>query len=96
MQFIDHNFNIGLKLILGKGFDLGAINIQRGRDHGIASYNEVRKALKLPPITSMNQPPAEISGSDWDHLSKVYQQYPDDIDLFAAGLAETPLPGNSS
>ena len=95
MQFIDHNFNLELKLISGKGFDLGAINIQRGRDHGIASYNEVRKSLNLPPITNMNQPPAEISGSEWEYLSKAYQGYPDDIDLFAAGLAETALPGNS-
>lgn len=78
------------------GFDLGAINIQRGRDHGIASYNEVRKSLQLPPITSMNQPPAEITSSEWDYLSKVYQGYPDDIDLYTAGLAETPLPGNRS
>ena len=75
------------------GFDLGAINIQRGRDHGIASYNEVRKALQLPPMTNMNQPPAEILGSEWEYLSKVYQGYPDDIDLYTAGLAETPLPG---
>ena len=80
----------------GMGFDLGAINIQRGRDHGIAGYNEVRKSINLPPITSMAQPPAEISGSNWESLSKVYLGKPDDIDLYPAGLAETPLQGKYS
>ena len=77
----------------GMGFDLGAINIQRGRDHGIASYNEVRKSINLTPITNMDQPPTEISGRNWESLSKAYLGKPNDIDLYPAGLAETPLQG---
>ena len=75
------------------GFDLGAINIQRGRDHGLASYCEVRKSMNLAPITSMDQPPQEISRNNWDSLSKAYNGKHDDVDLYPAGLAETPLQG---
>jgi hypothetical protein len=32
--------------------DLGAIDVERGRDHGIPSYNQLRQALGLPAKTS--------------------------------------------
>ena len=35
--------------------DLAAINIQRGRDLGLGTLNETRKALGLAPYTSFSQ-----------------------------------------
>lgn len=38
-----------------KGFDLIAVNMQRGRDHAIPSYNEIRAMFGLPKWTSFGQ-----------------------------------------
>jgi len=35
--------------------DLMAVNIQRGRDHGLPDYNTARKYFNLPEITSWDQ-----------------------------------------
>ena len=42
----------------------------------------------------MNERPAEISQENWEILSSIYK-YPDDIDVYPAGLSETPAPGST-
>ncbi len=72
------------------GFDLAALNIQRGRDHGIEDYNTVRAAFGLEPATSF----ADISSDPAVQaaLAAAYGTV-DDMDLFVAGLAEDAVAG---
>ena len=38
--------------------DLGAIDIERGRDHGMPTYNDMRRAYGLAPVRSFGRSPA--------------------------------------
>jgi len=74
----------------GKGSDLIALNIQRGRDHGIPGYMACRAhCTGAQPIQSMDYKPPEISEENWSNIKSVYQN-PDDIDLYVGGLSESP------
>jgi hypothetical protein len=67
------------------GFDLAAINIQRGRDHGIPGFNELRSLYGLEPYTKweeINPDPAV-----WKLLQAAYKSI-DDCDIYVCGLAE--------
>jgi len=71
-------------------FDLAALNIQRGRDHGLPDYNAIRAAYGLSPkanIAAVNPDP-EITR----RLSAAYTNV-NDIDPWVGGLAEPPFPG---
>nr|XP_034828908.1 chorion peroxidase isoform X2 [Maniola hyperantus] len=70
------------------GLDLAAINIQRGRDFGLQSYNEYRRLVGLEPITDFHQ----FAPSAAQRLSAVYAS-PEDIDLWVGGLLEEPVEG---
>ena len=72
------------------GFDLASLNIQRGRDHGLPSYVQLRRDLGLPEIASMGglTMEAEVAARLADVYTSVEQ-----IDAWVGGLAEDPVPG---
>ncbi len=74
------------------GLDLAALNIQRGRDHGLADYNSVRAAYGMPRVTSFRE--ITPDGSVQRQLEALYGTV-DNIDLWVGGLAEKHVPGSS-
>ncbi len=82
------NFQIGG--IRAAGFDLAALNIQRGRDHGLPSYNQTRIDYGLAPKATF----AEMT-SNLEIQSRLASAYtsPDDVDLWVGGLSEDHVNG---
>ena len=76
---------------VGYGQDLIALDIERARDNGIGSYNQVRVAPGLPAVTSFAQ---ITSNAQVQHeLQEAYGSV-NNIDAFEGGLAEDPVPGS--
>ncbi len=67
-----------------------ARNIQRGRDHGLPGYNDFRELCGMDRHCDISKRPKEISEANWKILKGLYKHV-NDIDLFTAGLAETPV-----
>ncbi|XP_060073870.1 peroxidase-like [Ylistrum balloti] len=78
----------------GNSLDLPAINIQRGRDHGMPCYNEWREWCQLPVAKHFDA----REGGLVDHdpvcaglLKKAYGHV-NDIDLYAGAISEKHIP----
>jgi peroxidase len=67
------------------GLDLASLNIQRGRDHELPSYNDLREAMGLRKIESFDDP--IFQGDTGQRLASVYDNT-DQIDAWVGGLAE--------
>ncbi|XP_071944046.1 uncharacterized protein [Antedon mediterranea] len=76
----------------GIGLDLVALNIQRGRDHGLPAYNEWRYFCELPKAKNFDDLRSEMSASNIRNLQKVYESV-DDIDAFIGFISETAVHG---
>ena len=74
----------------GPGRDLAALNIQRGRDHGLPDYNSVRAAYDLAPVTTFAG--TSTNTDVGDALERAYGEL-HLLDLWTGGLAEDPMPG---
>ena len=84
------NFLFGEPSPVG-GFDLPSLNIQRGRDHGLSSYNIVREAYGLPAVGSFFDITYDIDLAN--KLKAVYGPgNVDDVDLWVGGISEPAVP----
>ncbi|CAH2040143.1 unnamed protein product, partial [Iphiclides podalirius] len=93
MQSVDPFVTEGLSRYMFRGgnpygLDLAAINLQRGRDHGVRSYNHYRRLCGLEPFIDFKQ----YSPIAAQRLSSVYGT-PEDVDLWIGGLLEAPVEG---
>ena len=75
------------------GLDLAALNIQRGREYGIPSYNRWREWCGLNPMRTWHEMHQVMANNSIKEYSSLYAT-PDDIDLWTAGITEKPLPGS--
>ncbi|KAF3854959.1 hypothetical protein F7725_023014 [Dissostichus mawsoni] len=70
---------------------LVAMTVQRGRDFGLRSYTEIRKALDLPPVKTFEDINPELNRSNPQLLRDIAELYNRDIsklELFPGGLLE--------
>lgn len=76
------------------GLNLAALNIQRGRDHGLPGYNAFRRRCGLKNAKSFFNTAKEIqSPASRKLLFQLYNDDPNLADLWVAGLAEAPANG---
>ncbi len=73
------------------GLDLGSLNLQRARDHGLPTYAQARRDLGLGAPSSFAQ-----MSTDPEVLARLNStvRSPETLDLWVGGLAEDPLPGS--
>ncbi len=74
------------------GFDLASLNVQRGRDHGLADYNQVRVDLGLEAIRDFGD---ITSNADLAQTLETVYGSVDNIDVWVGALAEDHVDGAS-
>ena len=74
------------------GLDLAAVNIQRGRDHGLASFNKVRESYGMPALESFSE---LTDNQDVVKALETVYQSPEELDPWVGFLAEKHDQGSS-
>ncbi|XP_023314614.1 peroxidase-like isoform X1 [Trichogramma pretiosum] len=72
------------------GLDRLSFDIQRGRDHGLADYNDYRHLCGLRQAKSFDDFLDHVPGESVKLLRKLYKT-PGDVDLLVGGLAERSI-----
>jgi hypothetical protein len=89
-QIVDDLRSLQIDVPVNGITDLASLNIQRGRDLGLPTYNEMREALGLDAAATF----ADIS-SDPEVAARLEAAYVDInlVDLWVGGLSEDPVEG---
>ena len=74
------------------GLDLAALNLQRGREHGIPSYPRYREWCGLGVVASWGDLAGVMANQTVAAYQRLYDS-PADLDLWSAGVVELPEPG---
>ncbi|KAH7950317.1 hypothetical protein HPB49_022384 [Dermacentor silvarum] len=74
------------------GLDLMALNVQRGRDHGLPPYTAWRRHCGLQRVRGFQDLEQFTGPTAAQALGKLYASI-EDVDLFPAGIAEKPVLG---
>ncbi|KAL1131865.1 hypothetical protein AAG570_011476 [Ranatra chinensis] len=77
------------------GNDLETLDLNRGRDHGLPSYNEFRVLAGLSRARSF-QDLLDIMRPEHVRLLSLLYADVNDIDLYAGGLLESPVNGGKT
>ncbi len=72
-----------------QSMDLIALNIQRGRDHGIPGYVEYRKLCRVGDAKNFDDLRSNMNQEVIEALKKLYKRV-EDVDLFVGLLMEKP------
>ncbi|XP_053597981.1 peroxidase [Microplitis demolitor] len=92
-EYYDHE--VTLYLFRGNsklGGDLRSTDIQRARDHGLASYNDYREFCKIPRAKTWADFSDYISPENVKKLAQLYE-HPDDVDFAVGGGLEVNTEG---
>ncbi|KAI6230506.1 CRE-MLT-7 protein [Aphelenchoides fujianensis] len=73
--------------------DLGSVNIMRGREHGIPSYNRWRKFCGMPHAATFDDLKEQILDSSIRSALANNFNSPDDVDLYVGAMVEDPVIG---
>ena len=87
-ELTEHLFSMAHEV----AFDLGALNIQRGRDHGLPSYTSWREYCGLSVPVGFDELDGVISNKIIQKKLKRLYGIPANIDMWVGGLVEDPLP----
>ncbi|XP_072384228.1 peroxidase-like [Diabrotica undecimpunctata] len=84
--------NYFFPMYLKPGLDVRAVDIQRSREHGLGSYNDMRVYCGLGRIHNFYDLLDIMEIEDVEKLISLYD-HPDDIDLIVGGSLERTVPG---